>query len=171
MRRTLTSVCRCVTYSDPYGLCPEGVGADSAKSGGDKTTDIYCQDGTLETRKGGSWAWRNNNPGNLGASELAAGKNGGFAVFANRTVGNEAMWRQFGKDAARGLTLSEMITKYAPPFQNNTAAYIAVVSGASGVSPTTNISTLTETTEAAIIRAMQRHEGWSQGTVTVTKLP
>ena len=70
--------------------------------------------------------------------------------------------------AERGMTLAEMITKYAPPRFNNTAAYIAAVSRASGVAPNTRLNTLTETSTWAIIRAMQTHEGWREGTLTVT---
>lgn len=146
------------------------MGADSARSGGARTTEIFCSDSTVETRSGGSWAWRNNNPGNLRESSLAAGKSGGFAVFATRTIGNEAMWRQFGKDANRGLTLEGMITKYAPPSENNTALYLATVSRASGVSGSTPLSQLTEGPVSSIIRSMQRHEGWIEGTVTIRRL-
>jgi RHS repeat-associated protein len=158
-----------VNFGDPFGLCPEGVGAISARSGGRQTTIIVCADGTVETRRGGNWTWRNNNPGNLRASGLAVGKSGGFAVFSNRTVGNEAEWRQFRLDANRGLTLGEMITKYAPPKdKNNTQAYIAVVSKESGVDQGSRLSELTEQKISDIIRAMQRHEGSRTGTVATS---
>jgi len=62
-----------------------------------------------------------------------------------------------------------MIAKYAPPQYNNTAAYIAAVSRASGVAAATRLDTLTEISIWAIIGAMQTHEGWREGALTVTR--
>ena len=121
----------------------------------------------VEIRRGGTPAWRNYNPGNLRGSGLAAGTSGGFAVFSNRSEGNEAMWRQFMLDAARGLTLAERIERYAPRSENNTDAYIAIVTRQSGVPGNTPLNVLTETTISAIIEAMQAHEGWQAGTVVI----
>lgn len=77
------------------------------------------------------------------------------------------MWRQFMLDAARGLTLAEMIERYAPRSENNTDAYIAIVTRQSGVPGNTPLNVLTETTISAIIEAMQAHEGWQAGTVVI----
>jgi len=154
-----------VTYSDPLGLCKEGVQATGAHEEANRTTVITCADSTEEVRHGGTPAWRNNNPGNLNASKLAVGTSRGFAVFNTVAEGNEAMWEQLGRDAARGLTLGEWISKYAPPSENDTQRYLDVVARGSGIGANTSLAALTETSIQDVILAMQRHEGWSPGTV------
>jgi hypothetical protein len=116
-------------------------------------------------RQGGTRAWRNNNPGNLRSSKLAAGSADGFAVFNTAAEGNEAMWKQLGLDAGRGLTIRELLRKYAPPGENDTQRYIDVVARATGLSADTKLGDLTETSMWDVIRAMQRHEGSTPGLV------
>ena len=165
----VTSVCRRVSYSDPFGLCPEGVKADSARATGDRETTLWCDDGSTEVRQGGSRAWRNNNPGNLRGSSLQAGTAKGFAVFNTKAEGNEAMWRLLGGNGYRNLTLQELVNKYAPASDNNnTQAYMAAITRSTGMGADVKVSELTEVTMSALIQAMQRHEGWNPGTVTVT---
>jgi RHS repeat-associated protein len=158
-----------VNFADRFGLCPDGVNATSVRQTGGRQTTIHCEDGSTEVRTGGTWAWRNYNPGNLRQSALAAGRSGGFAVFTNRATGHEAMWRQFSLDAARGMTLASMLEKYAPRSENDTDAYIAFVSMRSGVSASTSLESLTEITAHAVIRAMQEHEGWKAGSVVIRR--
>jgi len=64
-----------------------------------------------------------------------------------------------------------MITKYAPPSENYTAAYIAGVTRNSGVASDTPLAELTETAISATIREMQLHEGWREGTLTIRREP
>src|SRR5262249_43568131 len=42
-----------VNFSDPLGLCPEGVQADSARQTGKRETTLWCSDGSTEVRTGG----------------------------------------------------------------------------------------------------------------------
>jgi hypothetical protein len=157
-----------VNFSDPLGLCPEGVQADSAKNTGSRQTTLWCADGSQEVRNGGSRAWRNNNPGNLRSSSLQAGTADGFAVFNTESEGNEAMWRLLQSARYQGLTLQELVNKYAPASDNNnTAAYMQAISGATGMAGNVRLSSLTETSMSDLIRAMQRHEGRIVGTVTI----
>jgi hypothetical protein len=88
---------------------------------------------------------RNNNPGNLnfanqpGAS-LEAGQNARFASFDTPEEGLSALSHQLKLYDKRGInTVSSMIGKFAPPSENNTAAYINNVSKELGVSPTDQI--------------------------------
>jgi hypothetical protein len=155
-----------VNSSDPFGLCREGISADSAKTGGKRTTTIYCSDSTVETRKGGSPGCRNNNPGNLRGSPLQAGKVGGFAVFGTRTVGHEALWRWVQAHAASGSTLRQMIETYAPSSENNTTAYVDYVSKATGLDPNATVSTL-EGTVQPLVNSIERYEGWNSCSVSV----
>ena len=89
---------------------------------------------------------RNNNPGNLNFARQAgatkeAGANGRFAVFADAQAGLNALSRQLQLYASRGLnSVSQMISQFAPPSENNTKAYIARVSKALGVTKTDSLN-------------------------------
>lgn len=100
----------------------------------------------------GSLAYRNNNPGNLayvGQAGATPGA-GGFARFSSYQAGYAALENQISLDLNRGYdvngnpttTLSELITSWAPPSENNTSAYIANVSAATGFDPNAPLSSL-----------------------------
>jgi len=82
---------------------------------------------------------RNNNPGNLNFVGQAgavreAGPNGRFAVFRTAQEGLDALAKQLRLYAQRGIrTVRDIISKFAPPGENNTQAYIASVSRSLGV--------------------------------------
>ena len=82
---------------------------------------------------------RNNNPGNLkyAGQKGAIGKDAeGFAIFGSFAAGLAAMRAQLALDYKRGdRSISAIISHWAPPSENNTAAYIKGVAGALGVSP------------------------------------
>lgn len=100
----------------------------------------------------GTLAYVNNNPGNLvyvgqpGASPGA----GGFASFGSYSLGLQALENQIQLDATRGTdvngnptaTLAQLITSWAPPSQNDTAAYISNVSAWTGFDPNAPLSSL-----------------------------
>ena len=100
----------------------------------------------------GSVAWANNNPGNLiyaGQAGAVPGA-GGFAKFSTPAAGAAALSDQITLDATRGTdangrpinTLRDLITSWAPPSQNDTAAYIASVSNQTGFDPDAPLSAL-----------------------------
>lgn len=77
-------------------------------------------------------AFEHNNPGNLkfvdqeGATLGEPAQDGGhWAKFATVDEGMEALRQQVLRDAERGLSVREFITKYAPPGSNDTETYIA----------------------------------------------
>jgi len=86
---------------------------------------------------------RNNNPGNLRDSSTGqfrvfdtpeAGQAAMQADLTAKISGNSpAMEKNFGKGYSP--TLSNVITTYAPPTENNTKAYIDTVSKATGIAP------------------------------------
>jgi hypothetical protein len=72
-----------------------------------------------------------NNPGNLkfagqsGAEEGEAAEDGGhWAKFASPDAGLTALREQVEKDADKGLTIRQFVSKYAPPGSNDTETYI-----------------------------------------------
>lgn len=82
---------------------------------------------------------RNNNPGNLNYVGQAgaireAGPNGRFAVFQTAEEGLQALAHQLRLYAQRGInSVRAIISKFAPPSENNTQAYINSVSKGLGV--------------------------------------
>lgn len=90
-----------------------------------------------------NWSQINNNPGNLRASALAVGTNGGYAVFQTVEDGWKALGDLLNRYAGQGLSLRELFYKYAPPTDNNdTEGYISYVAGQLGVSPETPVATV-----------------------------
>ncbi len=92
-------------------------------------------------------AFVHNQPGNLkfagqeGAVQGEPAEDGGhWAAFESPEQGYQALHAQIRKDAGRGLTLGQFVTKYAPPSSNDTATYIAQATRALGGSPDTPIS-------------------------------
>lgn len=103
---------------------------------------------------------RNNNPGDLDFCKetKAFGADHGdptFAVFLNAQDGWQALRRWLSVPAHfepspggghklvagyLGATLAEVITRFAPPSENNTAAYIEDVCSMTGLTPTTIIT-------------------------------
>jgi hypothetical protein len=83
---------------------------------------------------------RNNNPGNLNYVGQAgavreSGPNGRFAVFSTAEEGLAALANQLRLYSKRGIrSVRDIISKFAPPGENNTQAYIASVSKSLGVS-------------------------------------
>lgn len=100
---------------------------------------------TLEGyKKTGTLADRQRNPGNLrfaGQKNAVRGEKG-FAKFKTHQDGFNALIAQIKLDASRNLTLRQFIYKYAPPKENNTAAYLRSVSKSLGISPETKLKTV-----------------------------
>jgi hypothetical protein len=87
---------------------------------------------------------RNHNPGNIEYSEFArahgaSGNDGVYAVFPDDATG----WRAMSTLLQIGylnLTMAQAITKWAPPEQNDTEAYIANVQEWTGIAPDTRLT-------------------------------
>jgi hypothetical protein len=92
---------------------------------------------------------RNNNPGNIemtrtlwkGEIPQAQNTDGRFKQFYNYTYGIRAAilnLKSYHKDGYR--TIRQMITRWAPPNENKTEAYIRFVSGYTGIAENTPVS-------------------------------
>jgi hypothetical protein len=131
---------------------------------------IVCEDGSEDHRSGGTRAWRNNNPGNIRSGRFAddqgsLGEAGGFAVFENETTGQTALTNLLRTDNYQNLSVSGAIARYAPPTENNTAAYQEAVRRATGLDPDAMMNTLTDAQLQSVANAIRQHEGWREGTV------
>lgn len=118
----------------------------------------------------GTRNWRNNNPGNLeygtyAISMGAIGTDGRFAVFPNYATGKAAKEKLiFEGSGYRGLTLTQMINRYAPPSENNTSLYQSIVMAAVG-GINKLMSQYTATERNRILAAMEKVEGFKPGAV------
>ena len=84
----------------------------------------------------------NNNPGNLKFAHQTGATPGvgGFARFESPEGGYQALMNQIRLDASRGYTLSQYITKYAPPSENDTALYIEQACQSLGIDANTPLA-------------------------------
>lgn len=106
---------------------------------------------------------RNNNPGNIrydGTEWLGMDNppqdDGGFIRFASPEYGVRAMARILSNYMSGGFnTITNIISRWAPPNENNTPAYVASVSSQMGVDP---YATLDSAYIPELIGAIIRHE-------------
>lgn len=83
---------------------------------------------------------KNNNPGNIRYSasnnwQGQKGQSGGFVVFDNVANGLRAMVKLLATYRSIGVnSIAEIVNRYAPPTENNTASYISFVTNATGYS-------------------------------------
>lgn len=132
---------------------------------------IRSAGGNVEERSGGTKAWRNNNPGSIQAGGFAnahgaIGSDGRFAIFPSRETGRGAIVSLLGSPAYQRLTLQQAINRYAPPVENDTAAYSNYVSGAGSLPLDMRLNAMSPQQIDALARAIQVHEGWRPGTST-----
>jgi hypothetical protein len=86
---------------------------------------------------GGTWAWRNQNPGNIrpGSISRKHGQIGvvfNFAVFPDRESGHLALLDVL-KITYGDSSIDEMMEHFAPPSENNTARYKKFLHEVTGV--------------------------------------
>ena len=127
-------------------------------------------DGTQYRKTGGTRAWRNNNPGNIRYSEFsrnagAIGQAGGFAVFPDEETGMRAIGKLLRSDSYNNLTIAGAISRYAPPVENDTAAYHRRLQELTGLSINRRMSDLNESELARVTSAIRTIEGWQAGRI------
>ena len=115
---------------------------------------------------------RNNNPGNLkitkdlwvGKIPLSLNTDGGMEQFKEVKFGIRAMFIDILGDIRKGKnTLRKLISEYAPPFENNTIAYINVVSKKLNISPDKVIKDVDYLFLHQLGRAIIDHENGKDG--------
>lgn len=132
---------------------------------------IYINaDGTRYKRTGGSRAWLNQNPGNIRYSEFtrqngAIGQAGGFAVFPDEQTGAAAIGKLLKSKNYINLSIRDAISRYAPAFENNTAAYHRSIEESTGLNLNTPIKNLTDAELASVVGVIRQVEGWRPGTI------
>lgn len=131
-----------------------------------RSVTYLSEDGSSETRVGGDWTWRNQNPGNLGAGAWAnrhgaIGKAGGFAVFADYDTGKKAIFELLQGPDFSGLSIWDAIPRYAPSSDhNNVKWYRQLVSKATGLDlKKRKINSLNQKELTSLVNAIERAEG------------
>lgn len=125
----------------------------------------YRNSGILNTDGSGTVneGLANNNPGDIKADGTSwqgmTGNDGTFVTFSDTTWGIRAMavdlTSKINKDGLN--TITAIISKYAPPAENNTQAYINAVVGDTDFGATETL-TADPATLAQLIRAIINHE-------------
>lgn len=160
---------------DPNGKSSSDSSGSPQSSSGliRKYTDA---DGMTESRTGGTKSWRNKNAGNIryGAYAKSKGAIGqdsdGFAMFASEDDGEKAREDLiFNSKSYKDLSVDSMISKYAPPSENNTKQYQSIARTATGTSGNTKLSMLNPAQRKALLSAMKSHEGYKAGSINYTK--
>lgn len=113
---------------------------------------------------------RNNNPGNLRRGsgpwlgEASAQTDPDFVVFEAPVFGLRALARTLiNYQRIHGLrTLREILTRWAPPLENDTAAYVADAAARCGVGADAPISLDDPSRLAPLVEAIVRHENGVQ---------
>ena len=107
--------------------------------------------------------YRNNNPGNIEAGvgwQGEIGSDGRFAVFDTAENGYRAMGKNLlAYQNRHGLkTIRQIISRWAPPGENDTGAYIAAVSREMGVGPDEPLDLSQQATLQRLMTSITRHE-------------
>ena len=136
---------------------------------------IEHPDGTVETRVGGTMAWRNNNPGNIVFGSLARrmgaiGDNHGMAVFPDYKTGCEASKALLLTPDYADLTIKEAIHRRSPPTENNTRQLQRLICDMTDLSGKEVICRLPDEDMDSLLEAIQRKEGWEKGKIFLKKL-
>jgi len=118
------------------------------------------EDAITAARHGAAGGSSGNNPGNM----RPPGASTGYQKFPTMLSGLSEMARQLLVYGDRGLTsVSSIVSKWAPPRENNTAAYIADVSARTGFSADQQLNLRDPTTLQRLMDAMIRHETGKRG--------
>ena len=137
---------------------------------------ITYDDGCQQTRILGTLSWRNNNPGNITLHSTDSRAHGAigfnksgrdiFAIYPDEQTGFNAIVSQLKESDYQRYTLGNMIkVKYAPPNENDSAAYAAFVSQKTSIPENQPMTSLSEEQLQNIASAIKEYEGWRPGKV------
>lgn len=144
----------------------------SAKQGPNNTV-IYTDDkGENFEFSGGTWTWRNNNPGNLTTGDVSRrnsqiGEAGGgkikFAVFPDRETGHRALIDCL-KTTYANKSIDELVEKYAPGSDgNNVKKYRKFLHDKTGVDDDKKVKDFTDSEFEKLWKAIEQMEGYKEG--------
>ena len=135
------------------------IGMDSWVSGSSSGVQTSAQSGNVPL------GVRNNNPGNLRSWGATPRDTGGYAVFPTADAGLAATIQNLqAQQKLHGLnTIRGIISRWAPPSENNTAAYISDMVKKTGFGADQPLNLNDARTVAPMISGIVKHEGNSSG--------
>jgi hypothetical protein len=132
---------------------------------------IYQDDtGKYVRFSGGTWTWRNHNPGNLMPGKISKkhgqiGIAGKFAVFPDEESGRLALLdcliTTYGDSS-----IDKLVEGYAPPKENDVVRYRKFLHKQTGVEDDKKIKDFTEDEFTKLWKAIIKYEGYKIGTIT-----
>ncbi len=138
--------------------------------GGMKSSVIYTDVDSRSYRfSGGTWTWRNHNPGNIWSGTISKkhdqiGVTQKFAIFPDDESGRAALLdvliTTYGD-----MSIHDMIYEYAPPKENPTKKYEKLLREKTGVYDDTLIKNFTETQFDELWKAIEQMEGYKVGDI------
>ena len=137
---------------------------------GMKHSVIYTDGASQYFRySGGTWAWRNQNPGNIrpGSISRKYGQIGvvfNFAVFPDRESGHLALLDVL-KITYGDSSIDEMMDHFAPPSENNTARYKKFLHEVTGVKDNRKINAFTDNEFEKLWQGVEQIEGYKEGSI------
>ena len=120
---------------------------------------------------GGTWTWRNNNPGNLAPGDVSRrnsqiGKAGGFAVFPDKETGHRALLDCL-KTTYANSSIDELVEGYAPSSHgNNVKVYKKFLHDKTGVRDDKKVKDFTDSEFEKLWKAIEQMEGYKEGDIT-----
>ena len=132
-------------------------------------TDSY---GKTFIHSKGTWAWRNNNPGNIRKPRKenmpagVIGLAGGFLVFESYEAGFKALYSLLKKDYYQNLTIFAAVAQYAPTEdKNDVENYRKILRQVTKLDLKTKFKDLTDEQFLLLCQAVQRVEGFQIGEI------
>jgi hypothetical protein len=131
---------------------------------------IYTEDtGKFFKYSGGSWSWRNHNPGNLRPGSVSRRNNqigtaGKFAVFPDDETGRSALVDCL-KNIHGEKSIDNLVESYVPPNENDTVRYRKFLHKNTGIEDNKKIKDFTDDEFSKLLNAIIKHEGYIIGTV------
>lgn len=135
---------------------------------GMKHSVIYTDDSGKHFRySGGTWAWRNHNPGNIRPGKISRSHHQigivfNFAVFPNDRQGHLALLDVL-KITYANSSIDEMMGHFAPPKENNTAKYRKFLHQMTGVQDSKKIKNFTTNEFEKLWQGIEKIEGSKNG--------
>jgi hypothetical protein len=134
---------------------------------------IIYQDNTGKFYRfsGGTWAWRNNNPGNLVPGDISKqnhqiGSTKKFAIFASYEAGHQALLDCL-KITYADSSIDDLVKAYAPAKDgNNIQKYTNFLRSKTGITDNKTVANFTPKEFDMLWHAIEQMEGYKAGAIT-----
>lgn len=135
-------------------------------------TVIYTDNTERHFRfSGGTWAWRNNNPGNLVPGKISKrhnqiGSTGKFAIFPDYENGHLALIDCL-QTTYKNSSIDDLVKAYAPAKDgNNIKKYRKFLHDETGVNDNKKVKDFTSSEFTRLWHAIEKMEGYQEGVIT-----